>query len=200
MSELINKSIMIGIIIISIALIITSSKSAIIQYSTVYEDLRFPANIFKVVGSSNVPDYEQMNGTGLYAYAFSPTTVEQLFLSFQFPHERTPMSTVYPHVHWSHLTNNTGTVVWCADYSCANIGETFYNTRTGCILSNASTSKKHIMTDMLVLPSNLTSSAMCLFKIYRNATDLRDTFPDDAFFLEFDIHYLSDRRGEEWEN
>jgi len=52
------------------------------------------------------------------------------------------------------------------------------------------------MTDMMHIDNNLTESSMCSMRLYRDATNINDTFTQDAYFLEFDIHYLSYQIGE----
>jgi len=160
-----------------------------------YEDLRFPIQSVRLQGTSNLPEYETLIN-GVLGLAFSPTTMEQVYLTIQTPHNRISNTTIFPHFHWTYKTAGVGNVVWCMEYSCANINATFPITSTKCITQTANGLLKHHMTDMIHLENNLTASSMCSIRLYRDATNINDTFTQDALLLEFDIHYLSYQIGE----
>lgn len=160
-----------------------------------YEDLRFPATTARILGASNIPDFEVLKNN-TYTLAFSPTTMEQAFLTMQFPHNRISNTTILPHFHWTTKTAGVGNVTWCLEYTCANVNGVLPFTETRCVTDLVEEPFKHQMTEMIHINNTFTESAMCGIRIYRDATNINDTFTQDALLLEFDIHYISKQIGE----
>jgi len=119
--------------------------------------------------------------------------MEQSFISFQLPHIRINSSDLLLHFHWSPAAStHTGNVTFCAEFTCTNINGIYQPTNISCIIDAADgTAYKHQMTDEIRVVNNLNYSAMCNFRLFRNASDARDTFDADAYLLEFDIHYYA---------
>lgn len=165
--------------------------------NTVYDDLRFPANILKIQGASNIPEYTNFIGN-IYELAFDDTTMEQVFLTMQLPHNRQPNSALMPHFHWSPSINNTGYITWCMEYVCSNVEEFFDTTTTTKCVNDTVNEEiyKHKMTPMIHIENNYTESAMCSIRLYRDTEN--DNLVGDAWLLEFDIHYVIDRLGEDY--
>lgn len=163
----------------------------------VEDDLRFPIMGLKLKGTINDPTYEYFINNTL-SLSFDDTKTEEVFISFQLPHTRQERTNLSPHFHWSTKNNNIGNVVWCYEYSYANINEVFTSTTIKCVVdSTDGTSYKHLMSPMINIDgSNLTTSAMLNGRIFRNGTDIRDTLIGDADLFEFDIHYLKDKLGD----
>lgn len=156
-----------------------------------YDDLRFPSNIIKVQGASNTPEFKQFRNT-TYELAFDPITMEQGFLTMQFPHTRASNTTIQPHFHWSPEDTDTGYVTWCLDYTCANVGDNMPFITNRCINDTASgTAFDHQMTDMIHITNTLEESAICSIRLYRDAP--ADNYTGDAYLLEFDVHYTINR-------
>lgn len=161
----------------------------------VLEDLRIPSNEIRVQGVINTPDYVTFKG-GLQALAFDAGTMEQAFIEFQIPHSKEDDTPLLPHFHTSVMENASGVVVMCMEYSCANISEEFTNDMFLCTSINE-TNKAfiHLETDSTWILYRISASGMCVGRIYRNATDARDTYPNDVILHEFDIHYYASRLG-----
>ena len=157
---------------------------------TYREDLRFPVTSIKVLGSSNLPKWNTLID-GVLALEFSPTTMEQAYAIAQMPHARTSNSLLSPHFHWTYYDEEQvwGDVVWCMEYSCANIDITFPNTNTLCVVDSSKSPLLHHMTDMINITNTLNESAICSIRIFRNATSPLDTLETGALLLEYDIHY-----------
>ena len=172
-----------------------NNESEFVISKPVYDDLRFPVNVVEIRGESNVP--EETND-GL---AFDYNHMEQAFFIAQLPHNRKDDSDLHGHYHWKTSDNLTGDVVWCLEYRIANINEEFSNYKNKCVVdSSLENLKTHLMTNqILVNGTNITASAIVDSRIYRNATDSRDTYPSDAYLLEFDFHYNIDKLGEVYE-
>lgn len=165
--------------------------------SIIYEDLRFASNVLRIQGASNTPEYVSFVGN-TYELAFDPTTMEQAFLTAQFPHSRRSNSTIMPHFHWSGITDSVGYVTWCMEYVCSNVEDIFStSTDTRCINDTFENPYQHHMTPMINIENNYTESAVCSIRVYRDAT--ADTYSGDALLLEFDIHYSIGKLGEVYE-
>ena len=164
----------------------------------VFDDLRFPVEVLKITGVSDAPTYEPfLNST--YALGFEPNKQNNVYISAQLPHSRRANTTLVPHFHWASITNSTGSVVeWCMQYTCANIGDIFPPTQVKCVTDEGSDAYRHMMTNnaALLINNTLGSSAMCSFHLYRNGVGGIDNYTDDAYLLEFDIHYEVYRFGE----
>jgi len=159
-----------------------------------YDDLRVAASSAKTTGASNVPDFEKVQdstGTvGVYTYVFSPTTMEQVFFSVQMPHQYNG-GTVYPHVHWTPTDATTDdTVVWALEYTWANIGSAFGETRTVYGKGVTAGNLVHTLTNLTEIDgSGKSESSMLICRLYRDAANDSDDYADDAAYLEFDLHY-----------
>lgn len=179
--------------------------------ATVWEDLRFPALALRVPasGAAAEPDLVQFRdnddgSTGVFSFAFDPGTEEEMYFAAQMPHEwaGTPIE---PHVHWSVMTNCTGTVSWGLEYTWSEITGTFGF--TNLIYGNVSTPNeankvayRHYLTDLPAITGSFgsgTLSSMLIGRIFRDATGagLGDSCPQDAILLEVDFHYEIDRLG-----
>lgn len=161
-----------------------------------YEDLRFaPESLGK---NLNQPDPVTFIGNTI-VYAFDDTTDQQLYLSMQIPHAWLEGSTIYPHFHYSPLTNNSGVVVWCFEYVWSNYEEKYNTTSTTLCTSDEIDKEQywHKMTPFLnITDGQKTASSMIQARIYRDANAPADNFTGDVGLLEFDIHYLAYRLGE----
>jgi len=162
--------------------------------NTVEEDIRFPASVIKVAGASNIPGWDSTN----FGYDFSSSTMEQAFFTAQMPHARKAGTNIKPHFHWQTSNNNAGNVVWCIEYSWANIDGSFPSTTTQCVTdSSQRDSTKHLMTSEIIISgTGKTYSSQLKGRIYRDATNAADTYGSDALLLEFDIHYYLDKLGD----
>lgn len=162
----------------------------------VEDDLRFPTNLISIKGASNQPDDELfLNDT--YALAFSPSTMEQGFLSLQLPHARKAGTDLEFHFHWSNAdSTEINSVIWCVEYTCQDIDGIFPPTSAGCTQDfTQGNAYQHLITPAVEITNTLGVSAMCLVRIYRDATNSLDNFTDDAYLLEFDVHIYKEKLG-----
>jgi hypothetical protein len=170
----------------------------IIISTDLYEDLRFPVQSFRVQGSTNVPDFLMFKGN-TYIYAFDDSTMEQVFLTMQLPHSRKDDSMILPHFHFSNKDSlNNGTVRFCNEITCSNVYGVFSDNVNLCVNTYIAPTQEytHYMSDMIHIENSLKASAICTIRVYRDAANVEDTFPDDIYLLEYDIHYIIDKLGE----
>lgn len=160
------------------------------------EDLSFTAGVVNVRGVSNNPDWEIfLNDT--YLYWFSPTTMEQAFITVKEPHNRKIDSNFYPVFFWTTKTAGVGNVVFCFDMVYANTGEKFNNSKHKCVHQEVGYMYKNEMTphSIIINGTKIRPDTIANIRIYRDATHINDTFPEDVGIFEFNIHYIVNKLG-----
>ena len=71
---------------------------------------------------ASAPDLININNSGIYLYGFAgAATIEQLYGSFEVPHNYKEGTDLIPHIHWLTTTTNTGNVKWQVDYWRVNM-------------------------------------------------------------------------------
>ena len=157
-------------------------------------------------GTLNAPDFIKAidNGAGsqgVYAYAFDPTTEEEVFLVFHIGHDYKVGTNFYPHVHWAPTTTNTGTVRWGVEWTYANrddvtpevFGATtityFEQAANGVALSHQLIE----IGDPGITLTDCAPDTIILARFFRDATHANDTYTGDALAFNLDAHYQIDR-------
>lgn len=153
----------------------------------------------KTAGSS-VPTWTTYRD-GIKGFAFAPTGGDEIWISFHINHDFKVGTAIYPHVHWSPNTTNTGTVRWGMEYTVAkghqqsNFGasNTIYVEQTvgsanqyGHYIAEASDGDA-------ISSSELEVDALVLMRIFRDGSHVNDTFPDSVFGFFVDLHVQVDR-------
>lgn len=163
-----------------------------------WNDLTADLSAGKAVGA-NAPTWSTYRD-GISAYAFDAATMNELWITWHVLHDYAVGSKVYIHVHWSPNTTSTGVVRWGIEYTAQkghNQGA-FPATTTVYLEDNVASNDQYghriiEMTDAQAFSANLETDALILCRIFRDAGDAADTFPDDAFGLTADIHYQVDK-------
>lgn len=168
-----------------------------------WADYEVPLTGVKLAGSKD-PGFDVFAG-GVRAYAFDPSTLEEVFVTAQVPHDYVEGSDVHPHVHWSPKTAGTGLVGWGLEYTYAargsvfpSVGTVYTNTPIPAPPGGTLAANGHYLSTFGALPgSALTISWVLLGRLFRDATGAgtADTYAADVFGLSFDIHYLSTGDG-----
>lgn len=176
--------------------------------ATAWDDLMIPGTSVKITGNSP-PDmaggFVGDNTLDLYVFDGN-NTLEQVFFTVQMPHNWKQGSTIYPHVHFSPTSTNTGdtnerVVRFSLEYTWANIGDTFGATNTLNLDSDPfvpNTSQwKHLLAKngTGIAGTGKTLSSMLVCRLFRDPSDNADTYPQDVAFLQFDVHYEIDSLG-----
>lgn len=159
-------------------------------------------------GGPNAPTIQNYRN-GLYFYAFAPSATNEVYVCFHLNHDYNANGgdigyegMVYPHVHWTHNTTNTGTVRWGVEYTCARRGDStgtvdFGATNTLYInhdVDSALEQYRHHVNESATgqgIPQGgiLEVDALILCRFFRDGAHPDDTFPDDCFLLTVDLHY-----------
>lgn len=140
---------------------------------------------------------------GLYLPAFAGTgaTTEQAFFTMHILHDIKPGTDLTFHIHWTHnVASPTGNVKWQIEYSIANgyLNESYPASTTLSTTQTAGAQYGHHITtddDMTISSTELEPDAVIIGRVFRDPTDVADTFANPAFLIQVDAHYTLDRLG-----
>jgi hypothetical protein len=156
------------------------------------------------VGQSAPPTMTKFkdNGAGsqgVFGWAFSATTEQELYFSVQLPHAYKVGTDVYPHAHFTTLGTGTGGVVWGLEYVAAPINGTYAATSTviqATYTIATNSASKHMLLSLPVIPgTSLGISSVIMCRVFRVAANAADTFASTAFLTDFDFHIQVDSMG-----
>lgn len=154
------------------------------------------------VAGSNVPTWSTFRD-GLKAYAFSASSMNEVWVTFHILHDIKLGTTLFPHIHWSPgVSTNTGTVRWGIEYThCKGHQQQAFPASTTVFVEQAAdgTAYKHYIAEVVagdaIAALNVEPDTLIQIRVYRDAAHANDTFPDVAFGLEMDLHYLQAQLG-----
>lgn len=153
----------------------------------------------------NSPNTTQFIGN-IYLYEFDPTVMMEAFANFHIPHAYKPGTMIYPHMHFSVQTNNSGVVRWGFEYTFArrhdSTGLTVFPAPTTLykeftIPSNsANTHFVAEVADLAGIPgTDIEVDGIVMMRVFRDPTHPNDTFPDSVFGITADLHHEVDRHA-----
>lgn len=175
----------------------------LVNNGIVFDDLMFPATGINPSGSPTAPVLDNNNGW----LQFDPSTQQVIAIQVQLPHRWKEGSSLYPHVHWSKSTYDSGNVVWQLEYKWLPIGQTMDVDWTVTTVStpivatpDTNTARKHLISSFpIITTTNKKISDMLIIKLSRLATDIADTYASIALLFQFDIHIEIDSMGSNFE-
>lgn len=138
----------------------------------------------------------------IYLYEFNANEMREAFSNFHMPHSWKQGTMVYPHMHYTVNTNNTGIVRWGFEYTLArrhdSTGQTSFPVTTTIYVEQtipSNSAYKHFVCEAPqnggIAGTNLEVDAMILMRVFRDATN--DTFPDSVLGITVDLHIEVDR-------
>lgn len=166
-----------------------------------WEDLRFPAAAINPVGLTDDADRDNTYGWLL----FDATNPEVAACQAQLPHAWKQGTVLKPHVHWMKSVNGAGGVYWQLQYRWCQIGQVMDGSWTTigsstAIVSDGNTAYKHALTELGTITTvGKLVSDMLVMILSRQPANAGDTYGSDAILLEFDIHYLRESLGSNYE-
>lgn len=178
-----------------------------LSHSEVFRDYLIPGLSARTGASA--PDLVSFRD-GLYLLAFDGNaTLEQAFFSLHILHdikidEDDPEATPTFHVHWTHNTlSPSGNVKWQVELTLARgYGKDAYPaSQTISSVQAAPAQYVHQITpdDDMPLPSsflvNLEPDSQLIGRIFRDPSDVEDTFANDAMLIGIDLHYKANKLG-----
>jgi hypothetical protein len=167
-----------------------------------WEDLTFPANAINLSGAGGEPTRDATTGY----LEFPATGTTTIVVHPQMRHAWKEGSAIAPHVHWRKKTAGAGNVVWQLEYEWTNIWDVATDSLTALTASTVpnsrddGTAKRHLLTPFSSIDmTGKTISCMGLLRISRLGSDGADTYAGVVQLKEFDIHYMVDSLGSEYE-
>jgi hypothetical protein len=173
--------------------------------ATTWDDIMIPG--FATRASTYSPTFGVfMNGVYINYFQDVSNNENQVFFSVQFPHSWA-QTQIRPHIHWSPETDPgvSGAVVrWGLEYTWVEYNSTTPLTfpATSTVYVNASAAsgsqKKHLIAGFTpITPSSDQDgiSSMMVCRLFRNSSNVADTYTGNAGFLQFDIHFEKNTEG-----
>lgn len=140
---------------------------------------------------------------GIYLYAFSPTDMMEGFATAHLDHDWALGSMLYPHMHWTTASTATGTVRWGFEYTWArrfdDTGNTVFSGTNTVFVEQASdgVAYKHFVAQPAegagIPGTGMNIDTVILFRVFRDADHVNDTYPDQVYGFTFDLHYQAVR-------
>jgi hypothetical protein len=162
-----------------------------------WNDITADLSTGKIAGA-NVPTWSQFRN-GIKAYEFSASSMKEIWIAFHINHNYADGTKVYPHVHWAPHTTSTGVVRWGFEYTVqkGHDQDAFPASTTVYVNHTVASNKQyqHIISEISDADAfdAFEADALILLRIFRDAGDSADTFPDTVFAFETDIHFQLDK-------
>lgn len=174
--------------------------------ATVWDDMRVPFSAgLQPDSGSRAPSIVQIfddgiSSRGIYVTCFEDNAVnseQEMYFAVQLPHSYKEGSDIEPHVHWVPDDTETGDVVWGLEYTWASIDGTYPVTSIITTVGSArGTRHQHTMTDFTPIDGTGKGiSSMLSGRLFRNSSNVLDTYANGACLLEFDFHFEMDTMG-----
>lgn len=162
------------------------------KYDTVWNDIIInPSNL---KGGASVPNFSVFIGV-IYQLLFLNAQSDEVFGSFEIPHDYKEGTAIYPHIHWSPSNTNTGNCVWQFDYVKENINGTFSSvTNLTITQAGSGTALGHQLAETNI-PIPGTGMKIGDIVIFRLGRATGDAFTGDAFLHSVGVHYEIDKVG-----
>ena len=170
-----------------------------------WQDLRGSFISAKLTGS-NQPTWTKVkdNGsgsTGVYAYSFSASALNEVWLALHINHDYKEGTAFYPHIHWIPSDTNTGVVRWGIEWSASQgHGQAAFGNTTLTYIEQAGsgTAFQHQIAEVSspgITISNAEPDMIILARVFRDAAHANDTYTGACFGIELDAHYELDRHA-----
>lgn len=161
----------------------------------VWNDIVLPPDTIQ--GGNLRPDRVTLVGN-IDAYGFDGVNaIEEMSGSFELLHDYKEGTDLRPHIHWCPSDANSGDVKWQMEICIVTINGTYTNVFTLSALDpSEGVDRQHQAKEFEVINgSALTIGAVAHFRIFRDPTDIEDTYGSDAILLSLGVHYEIDGDG-----
>lgn len=179
--------------------LVLRKSDGVLDIDRQWDDLRTPVDAIRLRGVPADPSPGAFPvGTNPQALYFSPTALNEVFITVQMPHTWWEGTAIYPHVHWGPIDSIAGNVEWEMEYSWANIGAVFGATATITVVDPIAAQNTHQIASFSAIDgTGMTISSILQIRLYRDGTagNVHDTYGNSAALLEFDIHYQKNTFG-----
>jgi hypothetical protein len=144
------------------------------------------------------PDIVNIPETDLYLPGFDgANTIESLYGSLEISHDYKEGTPRYTHIHWIPSTKDTGDVVWFLQLILYD-SETGTHTVQSLVNATGTANGSGMMVISEFPPINGTGvkiEQQLIFRLYRDPSNLADTYPGDALISTIGSHYEVDTLG-----
>ena len=140
---------------------------------------------------------------GIYLYGFSNTVNQEVFATAHIDHDYKLGTMLYPHMHWTADTIDTGVVRWGFEYTFARRSDstppTTFDPTTIIYVEQTATgvAYTHYVAEVAegqgIPGTYIEPDTLILFRIFRDAEHVNDTYEHQVFGFTFDLHYEADR-------
>lgn len=165
--------------------------------ATVWNDINLPAANLKPGATPPTWGPFFVSG-GVEGYLFSPTVEDMLHTSSEIIHGYKEGTDIQVHVHWMPVTSNVGVVRWGLEYVWVNNDGAIASTPTTIYKETTSvgTAWAHQRSDFpMIIGTGKTIGSAIIMRVFRDATNINDTFTGDAAMIQIGIHYEIDTIG-----
>jgi len=140
---------------------------------------------------------ETLISHGVCMYYFNKDITQELFFTAQIPHSWAEGTEIEPHVHYIRPVKDTGTVVWGLEYTWENMNEVFGKTTTIYTYDpfNSNANDQIYQSFGLQDGTGKKVSSMLVCRIFRDASNPKDTYAHEIGLLEVDFHVKNNSLG-----
>jgi hypothetical protein len=164
--------------------------------ATVWNDINLPSTNLRP-GLSPPSFAAVLASGGLYGFTFSATTLEELHGSGEILHGYKEGTDLHCHVHWMPTTTNNGVVRWGLEYAWVDVNGVagapaiiyFNQAASGTVWQH------HLAPLPTITGTGRKIGSAFIFRIFRDAANIADTYTGQAYLLQFGIHYEIDTVG-----
>lgn len=163
--------------------------------TTVWDDIIILPSNLRPSGTTP-PSWTVFQG-GIYALAFTNAQSDEVYGSFELPHDYKEGTALHPHIHWAPSTNNNGRCDWTFEYTAQNMN-------SGAFPVNDTSITYQQVGGGIALAHQFISASAAIpgagrkigdVVVFRLARPTGDGFTGDAFLLSFGVHYEIDTMG-----
>jgi hypothetical protein len=133
---------------------------------------------------------------GIYLPTFVQSGIQNGYGNWHVDHDYKMGSALYPHIHWSTNSATMGTVRWGFEFTLAKGHQQMaFGPTTTVYVEQASLGVPYMhyiaeVSDANAIPGTLIEpDTMILCRVFRDATNVNDTFDDQVFGVALDLHY-----------
>jgi hypothetical protein len=150
-----------------------------------------------LVGGASAPDLTTFVGD-IKLYTFDGgSTLEDAMGAIEIPHDYKEGTDLRPHIHWAPIDANAGNVHWQMSFTKASRDGVFpAQTTITCTSTAGGVALAHKANECTVISgTGVKIGDIIAFRLFRDPTNVADTYGSDAFLLSLGIHYQIDSTG-----
>lgn len=176
-----------------------TDKTLVLEES-VWADL-YPTAVSAGATGVNVPAITAYNGN-LRAYEFvGSVSMKEIFLQFQFPHAYKEYTAIFPHIH-AYIPNDItgGNIRIGFEYTWLNVDDLSTTTSTLYVIETISPNAGNYGNRIIggvgpIVGTGKKISSLFSVRVFRDPTDVLDTFGSSIWLVSSDIHIEVDTHG-----